>query len=161
MMPLTYHQVTSNTWTDFTLGPTVRYHHPWRIRKKLYVEPSIGLQAGYVYGVMRERKDDAGTDLDYKHKHYGPFLAIPFGLDFFPLPRVGIGLEFRVLRTFYTDVCYESEDTVVCRGAREDKLVDSDVRKDQNKTAQFLGEKDGVVDYPWKLFWGVHGLYYF
>jgi hypothetical protein len=159
MMTLTYHQITANTWTDFTLGPTVRYHQPWRIRKKLYLEPNIGLQAGYVYGLMNERKDLVG-DLGNKHKHYGAFMSLLLGVDFFPLPRVGLGLEFRLMRTFYTDVCFESDDTVVCRGAQEDKLVDSDVRKDLEQTAQFLGEK-GVVTYPWKLFWGVHGLYYF
>lgn len=160
MMTLTYHQITANTWTDFTLGPTVRYHQPWRIRKKLYVEPNIGLQAGYVYGLMRERKDEAATELDYKQKHYGAFMSLLLGIDFFPLPRVGLGLEFRLLRTFYTDVCYESENTTVCRGAREDKLVNSDVREPSGQTASYLGDK-GVVTYPWKLFWGIHGLYYF
>jgi len=162
MMTFTFHQVTANTWTDFTIGPTFRVHFPVRIRKKVYLEPNIGLQAGYVYGVYHENKpDDGGTEtLDYKHKHYGAFLSIPFGLDFFPLPRVGIGLEFRVMRTFYTDVCFESAETVVCRGAQEDKLVSSDVREPSGQTASYLGDK-GVVTYPWKMFWGVHGLYYF
>jgi hypothetical protein len=160
MMTLAYHQITANTWTDLLLGPTVRYHQPWRIRGKLYVEPNIGLQAGYVYGVLREKKDDSGTSVDYRHKHYGAFISIPFGLDFFPLPRVGIGLEFRVIRTFYTDVCFESADTVVCRGAHENKLVGSDVREASGHSAQYLGDK-GTASYPWKLFWGIHGLYYF
>ena len=161
MMTLKYHQVTANTWTDFTLGPTIRYHQPWRIRGKLYIEPNIGLQAGYVYGLLNERKDDSGTEeLGYKHKHYGPFVSILLGLDFFPLPRVGVGLEFRLLRTFYTDVCFESAESVVCRGAQEEDLVDSDVRQPSGQTASYLGDK-GVATYPWKLFWGIHGLYYF
>jgi hypothetical protein len=161
-MSLTSHQVTANTWNDFTVGPTARFHLPIRIRKKVYIEPNIGLQAGYVYGVYRENKDDDSgtTEVGYKHKHYGPFVAVLLGADFFPLPRVGVGLEFRLLRTFYTDVCFESADSVVCRSTQDERLVNSDVREPGGQTAQYLRDK-GVAEYPWKLFWGVHGLYYF
>jgi hypothetical protein len=156
---LKYHQVTANTWRDFLLGPTARYHQPIRIRS-VYFEPSVGLQAGYVYGVLHEEKNAGGQDLGYEHKHYGAFVSALVGLDFFPLPRLGIGFEFRLVRTFYTDVCFESADTSVCRGAQEKHLVDSDVRDPEGKTAQFLGDK-GAATYPWKLFWGLlHVIYY-
>jgi len=158
---LKYHQVTANTWRDLLVGPTVRYHQPVRIRH-VYFEPSVGLQAGYVYGALDEAKDfDTGsTERGFKHKHYGPFVSAIVGLDFFPLPRLGVGFEFRLVRTFYTDVCFESAQTAVCRGTREKHLVDSDVRSATGQTAQFLGDK-GAVTYPWKLFWGLlHVIYY-
>jgi len=155
---LKYHQVTANTWRDFLLGPTVRYHQPVRVRH-VYFEPSFGLQAGYVYGVLHEEKNEAGgTNLGWEHKHYGPFVSALVGLDFFPLPRLGVG--FRLVRTFYTDVCFESAQTSVCRGSKEKHLVGSDVRSATDQTAQFLGDK-GAVTYPWKLFWGLlHVIYY-
>jgi len=156
---LVFHQITANSWRDFLVGPTARYHQPVRIRN-VYFEPSVGLQAGYAFGVYSENRDIASTNLGYRHRHYGPFLSALIGLDFFPLPRFGVGFEFRVVRTFYTDVCFESAETVVCRGAQEGELVDSDVREPTDQTAQYLGDK-GLAKFPWKLYWGLlHVIYY-
>jgi hypothetical protein len=160
LMTLRSHQVTENQWWDFTMGPIARFHLPVRIGKKLYFEPNLGLQAGFVYGVFREDEKEDGSNVGYRHEHYGPFLSAVLGLDFFPVPRVGVGLEVRALRTFYTNVCFETASDRICRGTDEGELVDSDLFEVADQTSQFLGDR-GTASYPWKLQWALHVLYYF
>jgi hypothetical protein len=150
-----YHQMTANKWSDLTFGPVARFHWPIRF-KGLYFEPNLGLQVGFVKGVMYENESEQDTSLSREHVHMGAFLALPFGLDFFPLPRLGFGLEFRLIRTIYTDVCFESSGGVACRGIDDEALTD---RYD----LPFGGvpADKGIEKFPMKLFWGVHGLYYF
>jgi hypothetical protein len=151
-----HHQDTASKWSDFTMGPVVRYHQPVRIRD-LYFEPYLGLQAGWVMGKYHQAtRIDTNEKVDYDHKHLGAFLAIPFGVDFFPLPKLGVGLEFRLLRTFYSEVCFEWRGGVNCRGTQDEAIV----KRFEDDKVTFPGEK-GIAKYPWKLFWGVHALYYF
>jgi hypothetical protein len=151
-----HHQDTASKWSDLTLGPVVRYHQPWHIRK-LYFEPSLGLQFGWVKANYHQA-NRIGTQekVDYDHEHLGAFLAILLGIDFFPLPRLGVGLDFRVLRTFYDEVCFEAVNGVNCRGSRDEALV----KRLEDANVSFPSDM-GVAKYPWKLFWGVHALYYF
>jgi hypothetical protein len=160
LMTLRSHQVTENQWWDTTVGPIGRFHLPVRIGKKFYFEPTLGLQTGFVYGVFREDETEGGSKVGYRHKHYGPFLSAVLGLDFFPVPRVGVGLEVRLLRTFYTNVCFETASDRICRGTDEKELVDSDLLENSGSTSDFLGDR-GTASYPWKLLWGLHVLYYF
>jgi len=150
---LTQRAQTANRWRDLTLGPVARFHLPVHVGEKFYFEPSFGLQTGLVYGVFLQNS----AQTDSEHKHYGPFLSAIFGLDFFPIPKVGVGIDMRLLRTFYTTVCFENSDDAgaVCRGTDQGDVVASDVNN-----SPFLGEK-GKASYPWKMFWGVHALYYF
>jgi hypothetical protein len=152
--------LTGNQWWDVTVGPVGRLHLPVRVGRKLYFEPSLGLQTGFVYGTFRESESEDGANLDYRHEHYGPFLSAILGLDFFPVPRVGIGLEVRALRTFYTNVCFETESDTICRGTGEDELWSSDVIEEDNPNSHFTGVRE-TVSYPWKLLWGLHAIYYF
>ncbi|MBW2276562.1 MAG: hypothetical protein JRF63_03655 [Deltaproteobacteria bacterium] len=153
---MVHHQDTASKWSDFMLGPVVRYHQPVRIRE-LYFEPSLGIQAGWVQAKYHQAtRIDTNEKVDYDHKHLGAFLAIPIGLDFFPLPKLGVGLEFRLLRTFYSEVCFEWRAGVNCRGTKDEAIV----KRFEDDKVTFPGEK-GVASYPWKLFWGVHALYYF
>ncbi len=150
-----YHQMTANKWSDLIFGPVARLHWPVHF-KGLYFEPNIGLQVGFVKGVMYENESANQDSLDREHVHMGAFLALPFGLDFFPIPKLGFGLEFRLIRTIYTEVCFESSGTVACRGIKDEALTD---RWD----LEFGGvpADKGIEKFPMKLFWGVHGLYYF
>ena len=145
-----YHQVTENRWSDFGMGPSGRFHYPIRV-KQFVLEPSIGVQVGWVEGVYHQNKR-GNTDVDYEHRHTGAFLGIPVTLDFFFLPRVAAGLEFRVVRTFYTEACFESVNGTICRGTDDDALTEND--------AIFIPGDKGEADFPWKLFWGIHLLYY-
>jgi hypothetical protein len=153
---MTFHQETSNSWTDLQVGPVLRGHLPLWIRDdKAYLEPNLGLQAGWVRGNFHEAvRVDNGDDVDYDHSHMGAFLAILLGIDWFVLPKLGLGLEFRLLRTFYDEVCFETMDGKYCRGI-DDKAITE--RWDLNMGLP--GEK-GIAEYPWKLFWGVHAIYY-
>ena len=152
--------MSANRWWDVTVGPVVRLHLPVRIKGKVLFEPSLGVQGGFVYGTYREDKTNEGGDVSYRHEHYGPFVSALVGLDYFPLPRVGVGLDVRVLRTFYTNVCFETAGDTICRGTSQGELATSDVHQASGQTVSFLGDK-GEVSYPWKMFWGVHALYYF
>lgn len=160
LMTLRSHQVTENQWWDFTAGPIARLHVPFGIARKLVIEPNLGLQAGLVYGVFREDEKEDGSNVHFRHEHYGPFVSAVLGLDFFPLPRLGVGLETRLLRTFYTNVCFETADARICRGTGEEELVSSDLFEMSGQSSQFLGDR-GAASYPWKLLWGLHVLYYF
>lgn len=151
-----HHQDTASTWSDFTLGPVVRYHQPIHIRS-LYFEANIGVQFGWVQAKYHQAtRMDTNESVDYDHKHLGAFLAFPLGVDFFPLPKLGVGLDFRLLRTFYSEVCFEWVGGVNCRGVQDEALV----KRWEDDNVTFPGEK-GIATYPWKLFWGVHALYYF
>jgi len=149
-----YHQATDNTWSDLAVGPTVRLHLPFNVRG-FVLEPNLGLHLGYVQGVYHENETQDGRTMDYDHDHMGFFLSILLGADFFVLPKFALGVEFRLLRTFYDEVCFEWSDGTNCRG-----VDDEAIEKRYDDNLNFPGEK-GIVDYPWKLFWGVHGLYYF
>jgi hypothetical protein len=152
-------QQTANSWSDLTIGPALRFHLPLRLGRKLLLEPSLGLEGGYVYGVYHEDKqangDGRGTVLNHEHTHTGPFVALLGGLDLFPVPRVGFGVDLRVLRTFYTTVCFDDGQQTICRGTTQGELATNDI----NNTV-FSGDKREAT-YPWKMFWGVHALYYF
>jgi len=149
------HQETANKWRDITIGPVIRYHQPLKIRK-LYFEPNIGIQAGYVGGNYTIAKRlGTSKEVNYENQHKGAFLAAVLGLDFFPLPRVAVGIEVRVIRTLYTEVCFEYSDGISCRGIKDKAIVE---RYDLDSG---LPSELGIVDYPWKLFYGIHGLYYF
>jgi hypothetical protein len=150
-----FHQTTANSWSDLLLGPIARGHLPFRVGK-FVLEPSLGVQVGYVKGVFHEKERENGTKVDWEHDHLGAFLAIPLGIDFFPIPKLGVGLEFKVVRTFYTEVCYQSTDLTTCRGVDDKALEDNWALP----TAGIPNDK-GLASYPWKLFWGIHGLYYF
>ncbi len=154
------HQVSANRWWDFTLGPVVRAYLPMRVGERLYVEPSLGLQGGLVVGQYRQDKTGQDESVGYRHEHYGAFAAAIVGLDFFPLPRVGVGLDVRVLRTFYTNVCFETGGDTICRGTRQGELAVSNLHQANGQPIDFLGDM-GKASYPWKMFWGVHALYYF
>jgi len=150
---LVYHQETTSKWGDLTLGPTLRVHIPVKLRK-LYLEPNFGLHGGWVKGNYHQGKRDNDT-VNYDHTHMGAFMSFLLGADIFLLPKLGIGLEFRLIRTFYIEVCFESEDTLNCRGDQDEAIV-----KRYADHQGYPGEK-GLADYPWKLFYGIHGLYYF
>jgi hypothetical protein len=152
---LTHHQETANSWSDLQVGPVLRGHLPLWIRKKAYLEPNLGIQAGWVRGMFHEAiRTDNQDEVDYEHSHMGAFLSFLLGIDWFVLPKLGLGLEFRLLRTFYDEVCFETRDGKYCRGV-DDKAVTE--RWDLNMN--FPGEK-GIAEYPWKLFFGVHAIYY-
>jgi len=150
-----HHQDTASKWSDLTLGPVVRYHQPVRIRD-FYFEPNLGIQFGWVQGKYHQGTGSGNEKVDYDHKHLGAFLAIPLGVDFYPLPKLGVGLEFRLIRTFYSEVCFEWAGGVNCRGTQDEAIV----KRWEDDNVSFPGEK-GIATYPWKLFWGVHALYYF
>ncbi len=149
------HQETGSRWSDLQVGPTLRGHIPVRIRS-LYMEPNIGVQIGWVRGNYHQAKrEDTRDTVDYDHTHIGAFVAMMAGVDFFLLPKLALGIELRVLRTFYDEICFEAADGKSCRGPDDEAVVE---RYADNQS--YPGER-GLADYPWKLFWGVHGLYYF
>jgi hypothetical protein len=155
-MRMVHHQDTASKWSDLILGPVARYHHPLRIRD-LYFEPNVGVGFGWVKANYHQaERIDTQEKVDFDHAHLGAVLTILLGADFFPLPRLGVGIEFRLIRTFYDEVCFEWNNGVNCRGSRDEAIV----RRWADDNVTFPGEK-GIADYPWKLFWGVHGLYYF
>jgi hypothetical protein len=150
---LVYHQETSSKWGDLTLGPALRVHFPVKLRK-IYIEPNVGLHGGWVKGNYHQGKRDNDT-VNYDHTHMGAFMSLLFGADVFLLPKLGVGLEFRVIRTFYIEVCFESDESVNCRGDDDQAIIER-----YAEHTGYPGEK-GTADYPWKLFYGIHGLYYF
>lgn len=150
---LIHHQNTDETWSDLLLGPVARYHHPLRLAN-LYFEPNLGVQLGYVRGIYHQKKLGS-TTVDFENEHLGLFLGIMLGADWFLLPRVAVGIEFRLIRTFYLETCKEWSGGVNCR-ATDDKDLAS--RGDPNRE---YANEPGVATFPWKLFYGIHGLYYF
>jgi hypothetical protein len=150
-----YHQDTKNTWSDLLLGPIVRYHQPLHLGS-IYTEPNLGVQGGYVWGIWHRNKFGS-TTVNWDNEHLGGFLAIVLGWDVFLLPRLGVGIELRLVRTFYREVCYHWNGGNLCRGVDDKTLV---TQYSPSSTANFPGEP-GTADYPWKLFYGVHGIYYF
>ncbi len=150
-----FRRITENKWSDLLLGPVGKFHFPFRLgTKDLLFEPNIGLQVGFAKGTFKERMRETGQSVDWNHEHLGAFLGLPFGVDFFPIPKLGVGLEFKVVRTFYTEVCFE-HDQVACRGVNDKALT-----KRYDLPDGGVPNDKGVASYPWKLFWGLHVLYY-
>ncbi|MDD5305986.1 MAG: hypothetical protein PHU25_01570 [Deltaproteobacteria bacterium] len=147
------HQETDNTWSDLLLGPIVRYHQPLHLGS-IYTEPSLGVQGGYVWGIWHLNKSNS-TAVTGDNEHLGGFLAIVLGWDVFLLPRLGVGIELRLVRTFYQEVCFHWDGKDLCRGVDDRSIVTQ-----PSSTANFPADP-GAADYPWKLFYGVHGIYYF
>jgi hypothetical protein len=116
-MRMVHHQDTASKWSDMIISPVVRYHQPLRIRG-LYIEPNLGLGFGWVKANYHQaERIDTQEKVDFDHPHLGSVLTILLGADFFPLPRLGVGLEFRLIRTFYDEVCFEWAGGVNCRGS--------------------------------------------
>lgn len=150
------HEITDNKWGDLLLGPVAKFHFPFMLgARKLLFEPNIGLQGGFAKGTYSEEKLASTEKVGWEHEHLGAFLAIPFGVDFFPIPKLGVGLEFKLVRTFYTEVCFESRDLTTCRGVNDKAAEDN---WDLSSTG--IPNDKGIATYPWKLFWGLHVLYY-
>ena len=152
-----YHQLTDNKWKDLLLGPVAKLHFPFRFSKhSILMELNFGLQVGFVKGVYDEKKrDDGNTVVNWKHDHLGAFLGVPLAFDYFPIPKLGVGLDFKLVRTFYTEVCFESQNVTTCRGV-DDKAAEDN----WELPASGIPNDKGVASYPWKLFWGLHVLYY-
>lgn len=153
-----YHQQTKDKWGDLLVGPVFKFHLPFSFAGMIW-EPNLGIQAGYVQGTYYQKK--RGSDeVDYKHKHTGAFLTLLAGMDLFFMPRFGVGLEARFIRTFYQEVCYEWYNGVSCRGIDDTRIVNAYKEVKEQTGESFPGEK-GISDFPWKLFYGTHVLYYF
>jgi hypothetical protein len=150
------HQQTANKWRDITVGPVARFHYPLRLRS-LVLEPSAGLHFGYVRGIFSE-KMSGSNQVDFVHDHQGMFFGFLLGADLFFLPRVAAGLEIRLIRTVYTEVCFESLSGVGCRAVSDEEVA---AQYQVPGTETVLDGDMGVVDYPWKIFFGIHLLYYF
>jgi len=135
-------------WTDISFGPVVQGHLPIKI-VRVVLEPRIGLQGGYVQGNMVRKEDDN----QLRDTHIGPFIAPLAGLDLFVLPGFGFGFEVRVIRTFYQEVCFESSRGSTCRGVNDDES--------NSHWNEFYPGDGPLAEYPWKIFYGGHLLYYF
>ncbi len=162
-----HHQHTDDYWSDFTIGPIVRGHLPLRLQRVL-IEPTLGFQLGYVNGTFFQAARTEDFD-DYRHRHLGIFFALALGVDIFiPGTSFGVGLETRLLRTVYREVCFEWSEGTNCRGIADDSKVNTTLFEYDEEleievltgSSKFPGEK-GIATYPWKLYYGAHIIYYF
>ncbi len=142
----------STYWSDISAGPVLRAHLPIRI-KNVVLEPHLGAQGGFIQGNMHFKEDGNRR----VNQHTGLFVAPLGGLDIFVLPGFGFGIDVRVIRTFYQEVCFESSTGTICRGTN-DTQSNSCGTGDQHS---FYPGDGSAAQYPWKIFYGGHLLYYF
>ncbi|MDJ0763186.1 MAG: hypothetical protein QNJ97_09385 [Myxococcota bacterium] len=142
-------------WADFTAGPVGRLHVPIKTQYVI-VEPKLGLQTGYIQG-NRYRWED-GRTRKRKDIHMGPFLGFLGGIDFTPtpLPSLAFGIEARIVRSLYQEVCFEGRHGHLCRGV-DDQASNSWI---ENEEEYYPGDGP-IAKYPWKLNAGVNVTYYF
>jgi len=144
-----------NHWLEVAIGPVARVHLPIRFGK-FVMEPNLGAQAGFVQGTMWIADT---SDESQKRKLYGPFVGIVCHLDLFVLPGFGVGLDIRIHRVFYLEVCTGADDSLACRGLEDEKSVRYlDGLEGENRADS--GDETGVA-FPWKIYYGGHLVYYF
>ncbi len=132
-------------WADLNIGPVVRVHLPIRLTRAV-IEPSLGVQGGIVQGNIHD------SQAGYMDKHIGPFFTGLAGINLFLIPGFGFGFELRITGTFYQEVCFEGTQGRHCRGTDDDSAFIEGMAD--------IGDR-GMAEYPWKIFYGGHLIYYF
>jgi len=145
----------SDSWLELMVGPTGRLHLPIRFGR-IVLEPAVGLTVGYSEGHLRFRNEN---DTRFEGALLGPFIGILCNLQLFILPGFGVGLDLRIHKMFYREVCVRSKDTHICRGV-EDK-------RSQYYSEMRVHESHNVLEglrettFSWKIYTGGHLVYYF
>ncbi len=132
---------------DFSVGPVFKFHIPIRIRVIL-MDISLGIKTAFVNGFLYEYPNkEVQGNIDesskyYRHRLFGPEISGSIGLDLYVVPRLGFGVEVRPIGTLYQSVCFDKGSDHICRGVKEDS------------------ETQHHYIAPFKLFYGLHIIYY-
>lgn len=145
----------NNYWLEITIGPAIRLHLPIRFGR-FVLEPALGGSFGYAESHLRYKSPTAES---IKGSLFGPYVGILCNLSLFIFPGLGIGMDLRIHKMLYQEICAHSGSVRICRGVADEKSeFYSDVgEQDTVKYPGKLSEKS----FSWKIYYGGHVVYYF